>query len=196
MLSSMARGAGQDLVCNGTFHEAFGSVLIIAQCLAMLPVTGVKSSSAYSLKFSWRSYRTIYSVVAFGFAMLYTIFATCITLTKPVTFNSFGLYDAFDCKFCHCDNFILIILDYSAPGILLNHSIWCVEFYSFGTKMAKTNATLGVCRIGSATLHYKRTKGTAWSEDSDNIDHRSDGCSRYLGTNELSRFSSIRTIDF
>lgn len=95
MLSSMARASGQDLVCNGSFHEAFGPVLIIAQCLAMLPVTGVKSSSAYSLKFSWRSYRTIYSLVALGFATLYTIFATCITLTKPVTFNSFGLCDAF-----------------------------------------------------------------------------------------------------
>lgn len=92
MLASMARTIGKDFVCNGSFHEAFGSVLIVAQCLAMLPVTGVKSSSAYGLKFSWRSYRTIYSLIAFGFATLYTIFATCITLTKPVTFNSFGLY--------------------------------------------------------------------------------------------------------
>lgn len=91
MLSSLARATGEDLVCNGSFHEAFGSVLVFAQCLAMLPVTGVKNTSAYGLKFSWQSYRTIYSVTAFGFAASYAIFATCITVTKPVTFNSFGL---------------------------------------------------------------------------------------------------------
>lgn len=91
MISSMTRAAGKDLVCNGSFHEAFSSVLVVAQCLAMLPVAGIKNTSAHGLKFSWENYRTIYSVTAFGFAALYTIFATCITVTKPVTFNSFGL---------------------------------------------------------------------------------------------------------
>lgn len=86
----MARAIGTDLVCNGSFHEAFSSVLIVAQCLAMLPVTGVKTKSAFELRFAWRSFRTVYSLIAFGFATVYVIFATCITLTKPVTFNSFG----------------------------------------------------------------------------------------------------------
>lgn len=95
MFSTKGRTSGKELLCNGSFHEAFGPVLIVAQCLAMLPVTGVKSSSAYGLNFSWRSYRAVYSVIAFGFATLYTIFATCITLTKPLTFNSFGLYHIF-----------------------------------------------------------------------------------------------------
>lgn len=192
MLSSMARASGQDLVCNGSFHEAFGSVLIVAQCLAMLPVTGVKGSSAYGLKFSWRSYRTIYSVVAFGFAALYTIFATCITLTKPLTFNSFGLYDVFDFTFFHCDNFISTIFDCSAPSILLDHRIRCVEFCSISTEMAKIDAALGICRIGSATLHNECTKETTWSEDSKYIGHCPDCCIRYPVTVEFRRFLSFR----
>ena len=102
----MARATGQDLVCNGSFHQAFSSVLVIAQCLAMLPVTGVKATSAYGLKFSWQSYRTIYSVIAFGFAAAYVIFATCITLNKPVTFNSFGLSNVF---YCNLSIFSLLI---------------------------------------------------------------------------------------
>lgn len=95
MLSKMAHATGNDLVCNGSFHAAFSSVLVVAQCLAMLPVTGITNSSAHGLRFSWQCFRTIYSVIAFGFAASYTIFATCITLTKPVTFNSFGLCNLF-----------------------------------------------------------------------------------------------------
>lgn len=90
MLSSMTRATGKDFVFNGSFHEAFSSVLVVAQCLAMLPVIGVKSTSAYGLRFTWKSYRTVYSLTAFAFAAAYTIFTIALTLTKPVTFNSIG----------------------------------------------------------------------------------------------------------
>lgn len=156
MLPFWVRNSGKDSICSGSFHEAFGSVLIVAQCLAMLPVTGVKGSSAYGLRFSWRSYRTIYSVIALGFATLYTIFATCITLTKPVTFNSFGVFcfiSFFLSFFLHWVNFIETIFDCSATSILFNHSIWSVEFYSISPKMAGIDAALGICRINSTTLH-------------------------------------------
>lgn len=96
MLSTIARASGNgDFVCNGSFHEAISSVLVVAQCLAMLPVTGIKKKSAYELRFSWQSARTIYSLIAFGFAASYVVFATCITLTKPLTFNSFGILNGF-----------------------------------------------------------------------------------------------------
>lgn len=92
----MAHATGKDSTLNGSFHKAFGSVLVVAQCLAMLPVTGIKKSSAYELRFSWQSFRTIYSLIALGFAVSYAIFATYLTLTKPITFNSFGLYPRFN----------------------------------------------------------------------------------------------------
>lgn len=90
MLSTMTRATGNEFIFNGSFHEAVGSVLVVAQCFGMLPVVGIKAESAYRLKFTWKSFRTIYSVTAFGVAAAYTIFSTYLTLKKPFTFNLFG----------------------------------------------------------------------------------------------------------
>lgn len=88
----MSRATGNELIINGSFHQAFGTVLVLAQCLGVMPIIGVKGRSSFKLRFTWKSFRTIYSVIALLFATSYTIFATCITLTKPITFNSVGLY--------------------------------------------------------------------------------------------------------
>lgn len=90
----MTRTTGKELIINGSFLEAFSSVLVMAQCMALLPVIGIKDGSAFALRFTWKSFRTIYSVTAFCFAASYTIFAICITLTKPITFNSIGVFQA------------------------------------------------------------------------------------------------------
>lgn len=95
MLSSMTRTNGRQTVFNGSFHEAFSSVLVVAQCLAMLPVVGIKGDSAYGLRFTWKSFRTIYSATAFCFAASYTLFATYMTLKKPITFNSVGQFQIY-----------------------------------------------------------------------------------------------------
>lgn len=92
MLSTMTRASGKEFLFNGSFHEAFSSVLVVAQSLAIMPVVGVKSDSAYGLRFTWKSFRTIYSVLAFCFAASYNIFATYMTLMRPMTFNSIGSY--------------------------------------------------------------------------------------------------------
>lgn len=92
MLSKMSGATGNELVINGSFHQAFSSILVLAQCLGVMPIIGIKGNSSFNLRFTWKSFRTIYSVIALLFATSYTIFATCITLTKPVTFNSVGLY--------------------------------------------------------------------------------------------------------
>lgn len=90
LLSTMSRATGNEFNCNGSFHEAFSSVLVLAQCLAILPVVGIRSGSTHGLRFTWKSFRTIYSLTAFVFAASYTVFSTCITLTKKITFNSIG----------------------------------------------------------------------------------------------------------
>lgn len=101
----MSRTTGNDIIINGSFHEAFGPILVIAQCFALLPVVGVKGPSSYVLRFTWKSFRTIYSVAAFGFALSYTIFATCQTLAHEITFKSIGMYFDFDVK--HLSNYIM-----------------------------------------------------------------------------------------
>lgn len=76
---------------DDSFHKSFSSVLVVAQCLAMLPVCGVKDRSANGLRFRWISLRTIYSLTAFGFAASYLIFSIAVKLNRVVTFSSFGL---------------------------------------------------------------------------------------------------------
>lgn len=93
MLSSLIYKTDKDFVCSNSFHESFSSVLVVAQCLAMLPVMGIKNTSAKGLKFKWQSFRTIYSLTAFGFAAAYLILTIYAIFDATVTFNSFGLLD-------------------------------------------------------------------------------------------------------
>lgn len=120
----MSRTTGNELIINGSFHEAFGPVLVIAQCFALLPVVGIKGSSSYGLRFTWKSFRTIYSVAAFCFALSYTIFAACQTLAKEITFKSIGMYldySSFMKPLNEC-----FILKNSADNIFHNHRLWSV----------------------------------------------------------------------
>lgn len=50
---------------NGSFHEAVGSILAIAQFFGVMPVIGVKSDCTSKLQFKWQSRRTMYSIIAF-----------------------------------------------------------------------------------------------------------------------------------
>lgn len=53
---------------KGSFHEAIGPVLFVAQFFGLMPVDGVKSREISSLCFRWKSMKTIYSLtfVIFG----------------------------------------------------------------------------------------------------------------------------------
>ncbi|XP_012159838.2 gustatory receptor 5a for trehalose-like [Ceratitis capitata] len=57
------RGTRADYLHNGSFHESVGPVLVIAQWFGLMPVRGILAVNAKSLKFSWVSFRTCYSVV-------------------------------------------------------------------------------------------------------------------------------------
>lgn len=150
ILSTMTRSTGKEFIFNGSFHEAFSPILILAQCLAMLPVIGVKRGSAYGLRFTWKSFRTIYSVTAFCFAASYTLFATCITLTKPITFKSIGWYwkySNFIKQKLNQQTFLMTLYTlHSSSSIFHDNRFRRIKFHSFGEKMAQTDATLGICR--------------------------------------------------
>lgn len=177
LLSTMSRATGKEFYNNGSFHQAFSSVLVFAQCLAILPVIGIKSSSSYGLRFTWKSFRTIYSVTAFCFAASYTVFATFITLRKKITFNSIGLYRK---RIIPCDTLYWIVyFQHSSVGILLNNCIWCVEFHRCGEKMAQTDATLGDSWSHFTTLQNKRGKATTHASDSNDVVYHFVRCIRY-----------------
>lgn len=89
MLSTMSRRAtGKEMIINGSFHQAITPVLLVAQCLGILPIIGINGKSSFGLRFTWKSFRTIYSVLAFIVAASYDVFAIGLSLRKPLTFNS------------------------------------------------------------------------------------------------------------
>ncbi|XP_054085608.1 gustatory receptor 5a for trehalose-like [Zeugodacus cucurbitae] len=57
------RGTRADFLHNGSFHEAVGPVLVIAQYFALMPVRGILASTPKGLSFSWISFRTCYCLV-------------------------------------------------------------------------------------------------------------------------------------
>lgn len=77
---------------NGSFHQVIGSVLLIAQCFAVMPVINIKSDSAAKLRFSWKSVRAIYSTIAFIGLISYTLVTVRSTLTGSINFTRIGWY--------------------------------------------------------------------------------------------------------
>ncbi|XP_073838971.1 gustatory receptor 5a [Musca autumnalis] len=65
-----------DLLHNGSFHEAIGPVLVMAQCFCLMPVRGVRSKTVKGLSFRWLSFRTSYCLVY----MVLTVADTLLTL--------------------------------------------------------------------------------------------------------------------
>lgn len=59
----MKRATKKDFLYTGSFHEAVGSVLALAQLFAVMPVVGIKSDRASELAFKWTSIRTIYGII-------------------------------------------------------------------------------------------------------------------------------------
>ncbi|XP_054732844.1 gustatory receptor for sugar taste 64e-like [Anastrepha obliqua] len=70
------RGTKQDYEHSGSFLEAIGPVLVLAQLFALMPVCGVLSKTASEIYFSWKCVRTWYAllvIACLGPASLCTI---------------------------------------------------------------------------------------------------------------------------
>lgn len=89
-VNCMMRATDRDQINRGRFQEAIGNVLAFAQIFAMIPLVGVKKSSATELHFKWRSVRAIYATIIFTFAAIYVSILFILTLKREMTFNSVG----------------------------------------------------------------------------------------------------------
>ncbi|XP_031638768.1 gustatory receptor for sugar taste 64f-like [Contarinia nasturtii] len=86
-IKCLQRATRKDFLFNGSFHEAIGSILVMAQCFGMMPVVGVKCSSASKLHFKWSSFRTIYSFVAFILTVIYAAMTFWVTFSEEIKFE-------------------------------------------------------------------------------------------------------------
>lgn len=48
---------------KGSFHDAVGPILKVAQVFAMMPVDGTTAKDISNIKFHWKSLKTIYSLL-------------------------------------------------------------------------------------------------------------------------------------
>lgn len=87
----MQRAAWKDFLSDGSFQEAIGSVLAMAQFFGVMPVLGVKTKTASKLQFKWLAFRTIYSLVAFFFLALYGGLTAWIAFENGLKFDTVGM---------------------------------------------------------------------------------------------------------
>ncbi|KAH8297548.1 hypothetical protein KR054_002775 [Drosophila jambulina] len=84
----LSRSNKEAFLSDGTFHQAVGRVLLVAEFFAMMPVKGVTAKHPSSLSFSWRNIRTCFCVLFI--ASSFTNFGLSLykVLNNPISFNS------------------------------------------------------------------------------------------------------------
>lgn len=89
-IKCLQRATRDDLLYEGSFYEAIGPVLVMAQCFAVMPVCGVKGGSPANLRFSWKALRTSYSIIVFVLMTIYALLTIFMTLRNKVEFDLVG----------------------------------------------------------------------------------------------------------
>lgn len=89
-IQMLQRGTRKDFMYDGSFNEAIGPVLAMGQFFAVMPVIGVQLGSVSKLRYSWKSMRTIYSIVVFFLTIIYTVFTVLKSLDGDIEFDKIG----------------------------------------------------------------------------------------------------------
>lgn len=86
-VEALQRGTAEHFLHAGTFYEAMGPVLAMAQCFGVMPVVGVQRKNASQLEFTWISARTAYAVVMFVLTLMFTVLTIANALGNPLSFD-------------------------------------------------------------------------------------------------------------
>lgn len=84
-------GAPNHQMQSFSLHYLIKNILIVAQCFALLPVSGI-TKNVRNLKFEWLSFRTIYALTMTLLLFLYSIFMLFYALSNGSNFFSFGKF--------------------------------------------------------------------------------------------------------
>lgn len=80
-------------IYRDSFHRAIFPILLIAQCLALMPVEGISGLNATSLHFKYSSIRTIYANLFAIFAFIILLFEIYrVNANDEATAKSLGIY--------------------------------------------------------------------------------------------------------
>lgn len=73
-------------------HAVFVSVIILAQCFGMFPVSGVKKENHRHLHFRWKSFKVIFSLTVLCLLFINCGFQVYNICAVDARFVSFGKY--------------------------------------------------------------------------------------------------------
>lgn len=85
-IHGLKRTPRKEVSFDGSFHEAIGSILALAQCFGIMPVVGIKNKSASELAFQWKSVRCICSIVVILLSIIYAGLVFWITINDEIQF--------------------------------------------------------------------------------------------------------------
>lgn len=78
------RGTREDFMYDGSFHEAVGIILAVAQFFGIMPVGGVRAKSPTSLKFRKFSFRFVFCILCIvGLSWMLALDSLWLFRTKP-----------------------------------------------------------------------------------------------------------------
>jgi gustatory receptor len=72
---------------KGSFHEAIGPVLRVAQVFGLFSVDGVMSKDVSNIEFKWRSFKTIYSMLFLVLGTTECLLCCRLILNKGLTLS-------------------------------------------------------------------------------------------------------------
>ncbi|XP_033242684.1 gustatory receptor for sugar taste 64f isoform X1 [Drosophila miranda] len=81
-------GTRETFLSEGSFHQAVGRVLLVAEFFAMMPVKGVTAKHPGDLSFSWRNVRTCFCLVFIASSLANFGLSLFKVLNNPISFNS------------------------------------------------------------------------------------------------------------
>nr|QHN69203.1 gustatory receptor 5 [Sirex noctilio] len=81
-MSPPITSSGQFVESTDSLHSALKPIILLAQCFAVLPISGANSLDASYLKFSWKSPKVLYCGISFIGAAVLTV---CSVLRLAVT---------------------------------------------------------------------------------------------------------------
>ncbi|EDX09147.1 GD13804 [Drosophila simulans] len=87
-LPKLSRSDKEAFLSDGSFHQAVGRVLLVAEFFAMMPVKGVTGKHPADLSFSWRNIRTCFSLLFIASSLANFGLSLFKVLNNPISFNS------------------------------------------------------------------------------------------------------------
>lgn len=78
---------------TSSWHKSMKTVILIANCLGLLPVSGVTSDSVHNMNFRWISLKVFYSCIWLAIAVVNVTVYSMILFESSFSFTALGMIE-------------------------------------------------------------------------------------------------------